>query len=65
MKRSKYEELHDFSLQRFDDRVLESRPLKMGFAPGGLMRQEICEDDYGIDAVGHVDLFAVFRAYRQ
>ena len=50
MKRSKYEELHDFSLQRFDDRVLESRPLKMGFAPGGLMRQEICEDDYGIDA---------------
>ena len=33
------------------DRRLESIPLEaMGLAPGGLMRQEIYEDDHGIDA---------------
>ena len=30
--------------------VAESAPPEMGLAPGGLMRQEIYEDDYGFDA---------------
>ena len=30
--------------------VAESAPQEMGLAPGGLMRQEIYEDDYGFDA---------------
>ena len=50
MKRSIYEELPlDKNLSRADYYVLREEP-RMGLAPGGLMRQEIYEDEYGIDA---------------
>ncbi len=67
MKRQRYEELVkqrqdvDYDL---DDVVMEcclSAPAPdMGLAPGGLMRQEIYEDDYGLDAW---DLDQGFRCF--
>ena len=53
MKASVYEELQK-SRQVYERGVsyamVAAAPLEMGLAPGGLMRQEIYEDDYGIDA---------------
>ena len=42
-----------------------SAPLEMGLAPGGLMRQEIYEDPYGLDSVGYFGALALLRAYRK
>lgn len=39
-----------FDIPMFSRRVCESAAPDMGLAPGGLMRQEIYEDEYGIDA---------------
>jgi hypothetical protein len=57
MKRERYEELVKQREQvedDFDEDVvfccLETPAPDMGLAPGGLMRQEIYEDDYGLDA---------------
>ena len=50
MKRSIYEKLPlERNLGREDYYVLREEP-QMGLAPGGLMRQEIYEDEHGIDA---------------
>ena len=50
MKRSIYDELPlDKNLSRAEYYVLREEP-QMGLAPGGLMRQEIFEDEHGIDA---------------
>ena len=50
MKRSIYEKLPlDKNMSRVEYYVLREEP-RMGLAPGGLMRQEIYEDEYGIDA---------------
>ena len=52
MKRSKYEEMHRISERLLRDDCVRRAPapLEMGLAPGGLMRQEIYKDEYGIDA---------------
>ena len=42
-----------------------STQLNMGLAPGGLMRQEIYEDDYGFDVWDTSIRLALFCAYRQ
>ena len=49
MKAAVYEQQHKV---RYAGRVYSQAPLSpaMGLAPGGLMRQEIYEDDYGFDA---------------
>ncbi len=52
MKRSEYEEMHRGILRDFKEAPAPCapRPDEMGLAPGGLMRQEIYEDEYGIDS---------------
>ena len=52
MKRSKYEGIHRVPEGMLRDMVAPSAapPPDMGLAPGGLMRQEIYEDEHGIDA---------------
>ena len=57
MKGEFYEAMHrreaDYSVPPLDevaDVVRESRDDSMGLAPGGLMRQDIYEDEHGIDA---------------
>ena len=52
MKRSKYEEMHREVLTEDEEPPLLwcSPDTEMGLAPGGLMRQEIYEDEHGIDA---------------
>lgn len=56
MKREKYEELHPpLTEEELRDMPMFSRNCcvmedSMGLAPGGLMRQEIFEDEYGLDA---------------
>lgn len=54
MKAERYEELRaceQTPLMAYSSNVCYSPPKKeMGLAPGGLMRQKIYEDDYGIDA---------------
>ncbi len=52
MKRSKYEEMHRIKLvDCIESTVMcNASRLEMGLAPGGLMRQEIYEDEHGIDA---------------
>ena len=58
MKRSKYEEIQREMLIECDAMMSSlcyehqrlEEPLEMGLAPGGLMRQEIYEDEHGIDA---------------
>lgn len=56
MKRSVYAEKYGFPVpQPREDRIFAcAKPMRdepeMGFAPGGLMRQEIYEDEHGIDA---------------
>ena len=52
MKRSKYEEIHRVPEGVLSDMVppCAASPPDMGLAPGGLMRQEIYEDEHGIDA---------------
>ena len=56
MKRAAYEEMQGSRLPLLcapDDNIIcdESEPVReMGLAPGGLMRQEIYEDEYGVDA---------------
>ena len=51
MKTSTYEERLRQRLERLKDgEISPRRSPDMGFAPGGLMRQEIYEDEYGIDA---------------
>ena len=52
MKRSKYEEMHQPSpgLYREMPEMCAEPQRAMGLAPGGLMRQEIYEDEHGIDA---------------
>lgn len=53
MKREKYDELHAPSphhLMRDIPAFCRVREPSMGLAPGGLMRQEIFKDKYGIDA---------------
>ena len=51
MKRSKYEEMHSISVgTRMSEPAGASIPPEMGLAPGGLMQQEIYEDEHGIDA---------------
>ena len=51
MKRSKYEEIHSISVgTRMSEPVpCAALPPEMGLAPGGLMRQEIYEDEHGND----------------
>ena len=58
MKREKYDELHPPQVK--EDQASGGRPLfsrrsrlhdrAMGIAPGGMLRQEVYEDEYGIDA---------------
>ena len=52
MKRSKYEEIHRISEATLRSEAVPgaSIPPEMGLAPGGLMRQDIYEDEHGIDA---------------
>lgn len=55
MKRDRYEEMLKRSARVFDAGVCYSlaapcESASMGLAPGGLMRQEIYEDEYGYDA---------------
>ena len=52
MKRAKYEEMQREKFTRLDEipMICDEPRLQMGLAPGGLMRQEIYEDEYGIDA---------------
>ena len=52
MKRSKYEEMHSISVGTLLSEPVPgaSIPPEMGLAPGGLMRQDIYEDEHGIDA---------------
>lgn len=55
MKRERYEEILKRSTRVFDAAVCYGpaaacEPASMGLAPGGLMRQEIYEDEYGYDA---------------
>lgn len=53
MKRSKYEEWQDWNVvnvQYAPRSILRLQDSEMGLAPGGLMRQEIYEDEYGIDS---------------
>ena len=52
MKRSRYEEMHRISERMLGDIPPSRAPLcdDMGLAPGGLMRQEIYEDEHGVDA---------------
>ena len=52
MKRSKYEEMHREVLTEDEEPPLlwHSPDTEMGLAPGGLMRQEIYEDEHGINA---------------
>ena len=52
MKRSKYEEMHQPSpgLYREMPQMCAESERAMGLAPGGLMRQQIYEDEHGIDA---------------
>lgn len=55
MKRDRYEEMLKRSTRVFDADVCYSlaapcESASMGLAPGGLMRQEIYEDEYGYDA---------------
>ena len=55
MKRDRYEEMLKQSTRVFDADVCYSlaapcESASMGLAPGGLMRQEIYEDEYGYDA---------------
>ena len=52
MKRSKYEEIHRVPEGVLSDmaKPCAASPPDMGLAPGGLMRQEIYEDEHGIDA---------------
>ena len=46
-------------------RRLGAPPREMGLAPGGLMRQEIYEDEYGLEAWDDVGALTLFRAYSQ
>lgn len=52
MKRDRYEDMLKRSARVFDAEVCYSlcESASMGLAPGGLMRQEIYEDEYGYDA---------------
>ncbi len=53
MKRERYEELfgEQFAYAAMPDMVLHAAPIcEMGMAPGGRMRQEIYDDEYGLDA---------------
>ena len=52
MKRLKYEEMRSISVgTRMAEPVpCDAPPPEMGLAPGGLMRQDIYEDEHGIDA---------------
>ena len=52
MKRSKYEEWQDWNItvRCAPTPILQLQDSEMGLAPGGLMRQEIYEDEHGIDA---------------
>lgn len=51
MKREKYKELEkESATRRVTVHACEEISFDMGLAPGGLMRQEIYEDHYGIDA---------------
>ena len=51
MKQSRYEELHHDTLRYFEVPLkCAPRTDVMGLAPGGLMRQEIYEDEHGVDA---------------
>lgn len=55
MKRDRYEEMSNRNTRVFEDGVCYSlaapcESASMGLAPGGLMRQEIYEDEYGYDA---------------
>jgi len=54
MKREAYEKFiaNRPLFMRYDEMVVceSAAPMDMGLAPGGLMRQEIYEDDYGLDA---------------
>ena len=53
MKAARYEEMmrqqHDTSRAVYSARLAEAAP-EMGLAPGGLMRQEIYDDPYGLEA---------------
>ena len=51
MKRSKYEEIHRISEGTLISEAVPGAalPPEMGLAPGGLMRQEIYEDEHGND----------------
>ena len=52
MTREKYDELHPPRVVE-EEEILYSRCVEepsMGLAPGGLMRQEVYEDEYGIDS---------------
>lgn len=56
MKRAVYEEMRRKRMEELRPYAMKccmsvaAAPAEMGLAPGGLMRQEIYEDDYGIDA---------------
>ena len=53
MKAAVYEALHDdvpAELTVYSPQAAYGPPTEMGLAPGGLMRQEIYEDEYGFDA---------------
>ncbi len=53
MKRSKYEEMQRDKFIGFDEMpplMCDAPQPQMGLAPGGLMRQEIYEDEHGINA---------------
>lgn len=51
MKRERYEALFsERPREHLDGPVMECRLPSMGLAPGGQMKQEICDDPYGLDA---------------
>ncbi|MYC23945.1 MAG: hypothetical protein F4X62_20970 [Caldilineaceae bacterium SB0662_bin_25] len=42
--------LEELSFITYSPKIQQAPPREMGLAPGGLMRQEIYEDDYGLEA---------------